>query len=335
MEPIAFITNFVSTVLRMSTPIILGAVGATFCERSGVINIGIEGMMITGAFAAAAAAFFTGSPWLGMLAGLLAGMLMGSFLGLLAVYLGGDQIVIGIGINILGLGGTTLGVVMIWGNRGTSGWLQGLPEINMPLISKIPVIGAMISGADPTVYLSWLAVVIIYLVLYHTPLGQRIRAAGEHPRMVETVGVDIFRLRFLGTLVSGALAGLAGVSLSLGTMNVFSHGMTSGRGFLAFAANMFGQWHPFGAFAASLLFGVMDALRMNLQGLGIPSQFLQMFPYLATLIVITLAGKKARAPAALGALFPYSLKKHGHRNQHNAANDSPPGHKTSLPPKRV
>ena len=310
MEALIFLPVFISTILRMSTPIILGGVGATFSERSGVINIGLEGMMAIGAFSAAAVAFLTNSSWLGLLAGILAGVLMGAFLGILAVYVGGNQIVIGIGINILGVGAATLGTVMIWGNRGTSGWLQGLPEINIPIIKSIPFLGEIISGFDPTVYLSWLAVLVVYIVLYHTAFGLRVRAAGEHPRMVETVGVDVFRLRFLGTVVSGALAGLAGVSLSLGMTNVFSHNMTGGRGFLAFAANMFGQWHPFGVFGASLLFGLMDAARMWLQNSGLPPQFLQMFPYLATLIVITFAGKKARAPSALGEIFPYTFGKH-------------------------
>lgn len=291
---------FLATVLRMATPVGLGAVGATFSERSGVLNIGIEGMMLSGAFGGAVISYYTGSPWLGLLGGMGAGGLMGLILALLSVYIGGDQVVIGVGINVLAFGATNLFLFLIWGNRGTSEWLTALPKLHLPGVSRIPLLGTILSGHDPVVYLSWLVVALAYIVLFRTPFGLWLRAAGEHPTAVETVGLDVLRLRFVAVVLSGVLAGLGGVQLSLGALNIFTQGMSAGRGFLAFAANQFGHWHPVGAFGASLLFGFMDALQMRLQGSGVPSQFLKMLPYLATVFVLATAVRRARSPAALG-----------------------------------
>jgi ABC-type uncharacterized transport system permease subunit len=303
---ISFWEYFIAAALRLTTPIALGAVGASFCERSGVINIGIEGMMLIGGFAGAVCSHFLGSPWLGLVAGTLAGACAGALLGLFCVYMNGNQVVFGIGINLLGLGVSTLGLFLIWGNRGNSGWLAGLPRMAIPLISRMPLLGATLSGHDPTTYICWALVPICYVIMYRTAFGLRLRAAGEHPTAVETVGLNVYRLRMVGTVVSGAFSGLAGVSMTLGALNLVTHNVTSGRGFLAFAANMLGGWHPVGAFAASLLFGVTEALRMRLLGV-VPPQFLQMLPYIMTLLVLTLARKLTQKPAALGAEFPHPM----------------------------
>ncbi len=289
-----------SAALRMAAPITLGAVAATYNERAGVLNIGIEGMMLCGAFAGAVVAFYTKSPWLGVVGGMLGGMLIAALFGLLCVYFNGDQVVMGVGINLLALGATTLFLALIWGNRGTSDWLPGLPKVTLPLLSQVPVIGPIMGQADPIVYLSWIVVAVSQFVVFGTPFGLRLRAAGEHPTALETVGLDVFRLRMASVLISGALAGLGGVQLSLGQLHVFTQNMTAGRGFLAFAANQFGQWSPVGAFLASLLFGATEALQMRLQSFIMAPQLLQMIPYVTTVIVLATLARRIQGPMALG-----------------------------------
>jgi simple sugar transport system permease protein len=294
----------------MATPIALGAIGATFNERSGVLNIGIEGMMLSGAFLGSVVSYFSGSAWLGILGGIAGGMLAALIFGLLCIYFNGDQVVVGVGINLLAFGVTTFLLSVIWGNRGTSAWLPGLPEVTLPLISKIPIIGKIIGTADPIVYICWILVIVSYLVIFRTPFGLRLRAAGEHPTAVETLGLNVFRLRMIAILISGGLAGLGGVQLSLGQLHIFTQNMTAGRGFLSFAANQFGQWSPVGAFLASLLFGITEALQMRLQGFAIASQLLQMIPYVTTVIVLATAVRRTHGPTALGVLHKYIFRKH-------------------------
>jgi ABC-type uncharacterized transport system permease subunit len=302
----------IASALRLTTPIALGAVGASVCERAGLINIGIEGMMLIGGFVGAVGSEFLGGPWQGLLAGTFAGAFLGAVMALFCVYMNGDQIVFGIGVNLLGLGASTLGLFLIWGNRGTSGWLEGLPHVVIPVISEIPLLGSALSGHDPTTYICWFLVPFLYVVMYRTAFGLRLRAAGEHPQAVETVGLNVYRLRTVGTLVSGALSGLAGVSMTLGVLNLVSHNVTAGRGFLAFAANMVGGWHPVGAFAGSLIFGILEAVRMRLLGI-VPPQILQMLPYIATLLILTLSGSRTQKPAALGAEFPHPISQWARR----------------------
>jgi general nucleoside transport system permease protein len=300
MIDLQFIQFLLSAAIRMATPIALGAIGATFNERAGVLNIGIEGMMLTGAFAGAVTAFYSGNPWLGLLGGVVGGLLAAALFGLLTIYFNGDQVVVSVGLNLLALGATTLGLSLIWGNRGTSDWLPGLPTVTLPLVSKIPILGPILGTADPVVYLTWIVVAVSYFAIFRTSFGLRLRASGEHPTAVETLGLDVFKLRMLTVLISGALAGLGGVQLSLGQLNVFTQNMTAGRGFLAFAANQFGQWNPVGAYFASLLFGVTEALQMRLQGFAVAPQLLQMIPYIVTVIVLATAVRRTHGPAALG-----------------------------------
>ena len=165
MEILLVIAIFLQATLRMATPIALGALSANLSERAGVINIGIEGIMLMGAFCGAAVSHLLGNPWLGLIAGILAGALMGAFLGLLSIYVMGDQIVIGIGMNILGLGASTLGLILVWGNRGTSGWIPELPNISVPWLENIPVLGTILNGHDPTAYICWAVVLIAFFIL--------------------------------------------------------------------------------------------------------------------------------------------------------------------------
>ncbi len=245
-------SDILSITVRTATPITLGALACTFSERAGVVNIGIEGIMILNAFFAVLGAHLTGNPWVGVLFAIFVGGVMGLILAFLSIYCNGHQIVIGIGFNLLGPGLATFLNEIVFGNRGTSGFVNGLAPIHIPGLADVPILGAILSDHNPTIYLCWLLIILMTLVLFYSRYGLRIRAVGENPRAVETVGLNVYRLRMSAVIIGGMLAGLAGASLSLGSMNMFTNTITDGRGFLAYAANRFGQWLPAGAYAASL-----------------------------------------------------------------------------------
>jgi simple sugar transport system permease protein len=284
--------------LRMATPIAFASLGGIFSERVGIINIGLEGMMLTSAFTGVATTYFSGNPWLGVLAAVLAGGLLGLFHALLTVKFVGNQIVSGTGINIFALGFTAYMSQVLWGSRGASESVQGLEVISIPLLKDIPIIGEVIGTHTPLVYLMLIMTVLSYVVLFKTPFGLRIRAVGEHPAAADTAGIDVFKTKYLCVMVSGMLAGLGGAFLSLGHLNLFVWGMTGGRGFIAMAAMIFGKWMPFGAFGASFLFGFADALQMRLQALGLlPPQIILAIPYILTVAVLAGVVRKAVPPS--------------------------------------
>ena len=287
-----------ASAIRMATPIAFAALGGIFSERAGIINIGLEGMMLTCAFSAVAATHFLGNPWIGVLFGLLVGALLGLLHGLITIKFSGNQIVSGTGINILALGLTAFMSQVIWGSRGASEAVQGIDPISIPLIKDIPIIGDIIGVHSPFVYILIISVAISYIILFKTPFGLRIRAVGEHPAAADTAGVNVFRTKYYCLIISGILAGLGGAFLSLGHLNLFAWGMTGGRGFIALAAMIFGGWMPLGAFGASLLFGLSDALQMRLQTLGIlPPQIVLTIPYILTIIVLAGAIGRVTPPS--------------------------------------
>jgi simple sugar transport system permease protein len=287
-----------AAALRMATPIIFAALGGIFSERAGVINIGLEGMMLIGAFMGVMVSFFTGSPWLGVLAAVLVGGLIGLLHAVICVKFAGNQIVSGVGINIIALGLTAYMSQVLWGSRGASESVTGLSPISIPLIKDVPVIGKIIGTHTPLVYIMMITVVLSYIVLFKTPIGLRIRAVGEHPAAADTAGIDVYKVKYICVTVSGMLAGLGGAFLSLGHLNLFAWGMTGGRGFIAIAVMIFGRWTPFGALGAGFLFGFADALQMRLQGLGIlPPQFLLMMPYIVTIIAVAGVIGRVRPPS--------------------------------------
>lgn len=287
-----------AAAIRMATPIVFASLGGIFSERVGVINIGLEGMMLASAFTGVTVSHYTGNPWLGVLAAVLMGGLIAMFHAVLTVKFAGNQIVSGTGINIFAMGFTAYMSQVIWGSRGASDSVPGIEDISIPLLVDIPVIGEIFGTHSPLVYIMVLATVLSYVVLFRTPLGLRIRAVGEHPTAAETAGIDVYRIKYLCVTVSGMLAGLGGAFLSLGHLNLFARGMTGGRGFIAMAAMIFGKWMPFGAFGASLLFGLADAMQMRLQALGLlPSQIILTIPYLLTVAVLAGVVGKATPPS--------------------------------------
>jgi len=287
-----------AAALRMATPIAFASLGGIFSERAGIINIGLEGMMLTSAFTGVTVSYFTLNPWLGVLAAVLVGGLLGLFHALLTVKFIGNQIVSGTGINIFAVGFTAYMSQILWGSRGASESVQGLKVVSVPLLKDIPIIGDIIGAHTPLVYLMLIVTVLSYIVLFRTPIGLRIRAVGEHPAAADTAGINVFKIKYLCLLVSGMLAGLGGAFLSLGHLNLFAWGMTGGRGFIAMAAMIFGKWMPFGAFGASVLFGFADALQMRLQALGLlPPQIILTIPYILTVAVLAGVVRKAIPPS--------------------------------------
>jgi len=287
-----------AATLRMATPIAYGALGGIFSERAGVVNIGLEGMMLTGAFTGVTVSYFTGNPWLGVLGAVLVGGLLGLLHGVITVKFAGNQIVSGTGINIFALGFTAYMSQTIWGSRGASETVQGLPDISIPLLRDIPIIGEIIGTHTPLVYVVLIITVVSFIVLFKTPFGLRIRAVGERPEAADTAGIDVYRTKYVCLIISGMLAGLGGAFLSLGQLSLFALGMTGGRGFIALAAMIFGKWMPFGAFGASVMFGFADALQMRLQALGmLPPQIILMIPYLLTVAVLAGVVGKAVPPS--------------------------------------
>ncbi len=287
-----------AATLRLATPIAYGSLGGLFSERAGIVNIGLEGMMLTGAFAGVTASYFTGSPWLGVLAAILIGGFLGLVHGVITVRFAGDQIVSGTGINIFALGFTAYMSQVFWGSRGASESVQGLPDVSIPLLKDIPIIGPIIGTHSPLVYLMIVITVLSYIVLFKTPFGLRIRAVGERPDAADTAGINVFKTKYLCLIISGMLAGLGGAFLSLGHLSIFALGMTGGRGFIALAAMILGRWMPFGAFGASLLFGFADAFQMRLQQLGLlPPQIILAMPYILTIVVLAGVVGKAIPPS--------------------------------------
>ena len=287
-----------AATLRLATPIAYGSLGGLFSERAGIVNIALEGMMLTGAFAGVTVSYFTGSPWLGVLAAILVGGLLGLLHGVITVRFAGDQIVSGTGINIFALGFTAYMSQIFWGSRGASDRVQGLDPVSIPLLKDVPIVGEVIGTHTPLVYLVIVITVLSYIVLFKTPFGLRIRAVGERPEAADTAGIDVFKTKYLCLIISGMLAGLGGAFLSLGHLSLFALGMTGGRGFIALAAMILGKWMPFGAFGASILFGFTDALQMRLQALGIlPPQIILAIPYILTIAVLAGVVGKAIPPS--------------------------------------
>lgn len=301
----AFFVALLSAALRLSVPILFAALGGMFSERSGVVNIGLEGIMLTGAFAGVVGSYFTGSQWLGALVAMLSGIALAALFALITVKIQINQIVSGIAINLLAVGLTSFFFRALFGITTTPITVNAFAPVSIPGLSSLPFVGEVLFSQTALVYIAFLLVPVSWFILYKTSWGLSIRTVGEHPTAADTVGIPVNRVRTLCVLASGALAGLGGAFLSLGQFNMFVDNMISGRGFIAVAAVIFGRWNPKGILIASLIFGVADALQIRLQtaGVEIPYQFLLMFPYLLTVVALTGIVGKTVAPKALGKAY--------------------------------
>jgi simple sugar transport system permease protein len=270
-------------------------------ERSGVVNIALEGIMLTGAFASIVATYYTGSPWAGACAGIIAGMLVSLIHAVVSIVFKADQIVSGVAINLLAMGLTQFLMWIIWDSSANSPAVNGMAHWTLPESwgGLARGFNAVAGHYPPLVYVALALVVVSHVVLFRTPFGLRLRATGEHPEAVDTLGVNVRAMRFAGVLLSGAFAGLGGAFLALNT-HQFVKNMSAGRGFIALAAMIFGKWNPVGALAACLLFGYAEAVQMGLQGQAVPTQFVQMIPYALTMVALVGVIGRARPPAASG-----------------------------------
>jgi simple sugar transport system permease protein len=296
------LTGLLQSTLLRSIPIVLAALSGVLCERSGVVNIGIEGMMLVGAFFSALVGSVTNSVWGGLVAALAAGGLMGALLAFLAIRYKVDQIIAGTAINILATGLTSYFSSRYLQQNTALNSPATFSSIPIPILSRIPVIGPVFFTHTLPVYLTLLLVVVIHVMLFYTRWGLRTRAVGEHPRAADTLGINVFKIRYLNVIAGGVVAGLGGAYLVLSSVARFDELMTAGKGFIGLAAMIFGKWTAVGAFGSSLIFGFADSLQTKLAILQvpIPSQFLLMAPYLVTMIVLAGVVGQATPPAADG-----------------------------------
>ncbi len=295
-----------ASTLRYATPLIFGALGGLFSERSGVINIALEGMMLIGAFFGAWGADITNSWVGGIVIALLAGALFALIHAVFAVSLRADQIVSGTALNLLALGITGYLYVDIYGNQGTPDNLPAVPDVKLP-IKSVPLLGDVFGQLNLLVWLALALVLVTWVVIFRTPRGLRLRSAGENPLAAETAGLSVVRTRYAAVMTSGALAALGGAFLSIGFNHSFTQNMTAGRGFIALAALIFGRWRPAGALAATLLFGFGSALAQRLPTFSESGAVLfQALPYVLTLIAVTGVIGRSIPPAAIGRPLPRS-----------------------------
>ena len=311
LEAVVVWSSLFAAMLRSATPLAFAAIGGMFSERSGVVNIGLEGMMLTGAFFGILGADKTDSWILGLLIGVLAGGLMALLHAVWAIHLRVDQIVGGTAINFLALGLTGYVFIDVYGQEGTPTDIPGIPDVDLGPLKDVPFLGAIFGEMNLMIWLAIALVLVSWVVLFKTPIGLRIRAVGEHPRAADTVGIDVYAIRYGAVVLSGLLAGAGGAYLSIGFVGSFNENMTAGRGFIALAALIFGSWRPFGAAAACLLFGFSSALARQLtpysKSAGIPIDVLfQALPYVLTLVAVAGVIGRSIPPASVGR--PY--KKH-------------------------
>lgn len=294
-----FSMNMILATLRLAIPLTLASIGGAICERSGIINLGVEGMMLAGAFGAVVGSYLTGSAWMGVLFALLIGGVCGWLHAVLCIRFRTNQSVSGVGINIFVQGLTVVLCRAFWDSDAISVSVDQVPTITIPLLNRIPVIGALFNNQSPYLYLTIAIVIIAWYIMYRTKVGLRLRTIGDHPKAAATAGVNVTKYRYVAVITCGMLCGLGGSFLSIVQNNQFVKDMVAGRGFMALAATIFGGWNPAGSFFASLLFAFAQAVRINLH-INIPEQFLQMLPYILTLLVLMGVGRRVKGPQASG-----------------------------------
>jgi simple sugar transport system permease protein len=300
-----FSQGLLVATVRLSTPLLLAATGELIAEESGVLNLGVEGMMLTGALSGFLATYFTGSLWIGWLAAVAAGACLALVFGYFSITLRCHQVVVALGINLLASGGTAFCYRTLFGLAATTPEVATASPIPIPGLSSIPFLGPILFQHDLLVYLAFAAPCIASLVLYRTPWGAIIRSVGDNPRAAESVGIPVNLVRYLATATGGAMAGLAGAHFSTVELNVFLEDMTGGAGWIAVAIVIFGNWRPLGILGAALFFGAAEALQLRLQGAGtgLPREFVVMLPYVLTLVA--LCGKLRRSNTPRQLCVPY------------------------------
>lgn len=294
----------IAATLRAATPLTYAALGGIFSERSGVVNIGLEGMLLMGAFFGFLGADKLGSWWWGILCGILAGASLALVHAFVSIHLRADQIVSGTAVNFLAVGITGYMFIEVYTDQGTPGDVSTIPPLSIPGLKDVSFIGPAIGDLHVLIWVAIALVVLTHVTLFRTWIGLRLRSVGEHPRAADTVGISVYGVRYVAVVLSGALAGLGGVYLSNGITHSFNENLSAGRGFIALAAVIFGRWRPFGAFVACLLFGFTEALALRLPGAyGEDAAWTTLFralPYVVTLVVVAGVVGRSTPPAADG-----------------------------------
>jgi general nucleoside transport system permease protein len=296
------LVGILASGIRLATPYLFAALGEMFGQRSGVLNLGVEGQMLLGAFAAFYVVYITGNLWLGMGAAVLVGALMGLAMAFVTVNLHAVQGISGIGFYLFGLGMSDLLFQKLLGSVVT---VRGFPPIHIPFLSDIPILGPIFFQQNIIVYIAYVLVPVAWFVLYKSNLGLKIRSVGENPQAADSLGVSVAGIRYFAIIQGGIMSGIAGASLSIALLNVFQQNMTSGLGFIAVALVYFGGWRPYGVLLGALLFSMVNALQLWVQvlGIGIPSDFAVMMPYVLTILALVVAVQRVRPPSALSVPF--------------------------------
>lgn len=304
--PEAFLIGVLASTLRTASPLLLAALGEVYAEHSGVMNIGLEGGMLVGCLAGFLAAFYLHSIWAAVVISALAGGAIALILAVMCITLRANQVVTGVTINLLCAGLTTFVYRALFGVSIVAPSVETVKEVSFPALSAIPFLGPVLFQQKPFVYGALLAAALAYVVLYKTTVGLQVRAVGENPTAAETMGVSIYKTRYLCVVFSGMMAGMAGAILSVGEVGAFAYNMSAGRGFMALAIVIFGGWNPLLALAAALFFGFADALQLSLQASGVrlPSELFLSVPYVLTILTVAVAWTRSRAPGMLGV--PYA-----------------------------
>jgi simple sugar transport system permease protein len=300
-----FIGGLLNAAIRIASPLMMGALGGLISERAGVFAVGIEGMMLAGAFGASIVTFTTGSTAAGIVAAILGGALMATLVAIAVTTYRSDQMVTGLAINILSFGLTGFLIRGLFGGRAPSIRITLFGAMPIPVLSRLPIVGPILFQQPILTYAAVVFAFLLYFFLYRTNAGLALRATGENPEAVYAAGNDPVRIRQMAVVASGAIAGLGGAVLVLQDVGTFTDGMTGGRGFLALAALIVGRWTPFGALFSCLIFGAASALEVRLQGVGLPvsSYVIQMVPYVIALVVLTGLGRGTRMPQAIGHAY--------------------------------
>lgn len=303
---VGFLVSLMAGAVRMSTPILLPALGDLFSQRAGILNLGLEGTMLVGAIGGFLGAYFSGSLWVGVVAALLFGIVFSLLMAFLSVTIQANQVIAGTALTILGGGLATFIFRVVFGIQKLPPIIEPFQVVPIPVLAKIPILGPIFFQQNALVYLTFILIFVAAFVLDKTTFGLKVRAVGEHPQAADAKGINVYRIRYLCIMIGGAMAGLGGAFLSIGFMNTFLDGMTAGRGFIAIAVVIFARWHPYRAFGGALLFGIANSLQLKLQAIGVPvpHQFLLALPYALTVLVLIGVSKKAEFPATF--TVPYS-----------------------------
>lgn len=293
------ILGIISSTLSLSVPLVLVALGGCFSVRSGIMALGLESMMLFGAFSAVVGSYFTGSAMVGILCGIAGGVLLGIAHGILCVRYKLNQVISGIGLNLLSTSASTLLMQVLWDNKGSSQTVESV-HVRLSFLAPIPIIGPIFSTQSVLLPVTIAIAVAGWVLLFKTPFGLRMRMVGENPKAANSVGIPVHRMKYIGVTICGALAGLGGSYLSIDRLNMFVREMSASRGYIGLAIAILSKYNPLNVLLSGSLFGFCEAIQIYLQGYGIPSQLIQMIPYIVTLLVLVFGVRNIKPPAGVG-----------------------------------